>query len=575
METGGYVKLVFIDDDYEVIINKAGKEVPKSSREWKDKVLEKLPAVIELFEDKGYSASDIGIIVRNSREGTNVLNTMIRYSNESSPEKKRKYNYNIVSDYSLTLSNSPAINFIIAVLKVLNIPKDDISLAAMLRFYLLAMGVADAENVSLSLPSLRDGSHGRFPEGWSVFMESVAHVPLFEAVESIISFFRLGEHPWNVAYLNTFQDLVINFSGAKNIDFQSFLDWWDTTGNKNSVVLPANQDAARIFTIHKAKGLEFKVVILPFLSWNDDHDTRHREIVWVKPPDVEPFNELGIIPIRYKRNPPYSIFSDFFRDEKYAAYLDNLNLLYVAMTRAKNAIYGFAAEAPDTYSGISKLLKEAVTSDENSAGESGIILSAFYDNENNVFEFGKIPDQQKIGASNADLISLEYRVSRRPESLKLKLHGENYFITGREDVIHKINYGNLMHLAFQYIDTAEDIPNAVRRLVLEGEIPGSESESMIYRLQELISSPQVSDWFRKGITIIKEADILLPSGVIKRPDRVIIIDKKAVIIDFKFGEENRHYSEQVGQYRNLLTEMGYKEIEGYIWYVDRNKIIRV
>jgi ATP-dependent helicase/nuclease subunit A len=574
-ETGGYVKLVFIDDDYEVIINKAGKEAPKSSREWKDKVLEKLPSVIELFEDKGYSASDIGIIVRNSREGTNVLNTMIRYSNESSPEKKKKYNYNIVSDYSLTLSNSPAINFIIAVLKVLNNPKDDISLAAMLRFYMLAMGVADSENVSLSIPSLRDGSHDRFPEGWSIFMESVAHIPLFEAVENIISFFRLGEHPWNVAYLNTFQDLVINFSGAKNIDFQSFLDWWDTTGNKNSVVLPANQDAARIFTIHKAKGLEFKVVILPFLSWNDDHDTRHREIVWVKPPDVEPFNELGIIPIRYKRNPPNSIFSDFFRDEKYAAYLDNLNLLYVAMTRAKDAIYGFAADAPDTYSGISKLLKEAVTSDENYAGESGIILSAFYDNKNNVFEFGKIPDQQKIGASNADLISLEYRVNRRPESLKLKLHGENYFNTGREDVIHKINYGNLMHLAFQYIDTAEDIPNAVRRLVLEGQIPESESESMIYRLQELISSPQVSDWFRKGITIIKEADILLPSGVIKRPDRVIIIDKKAVIIDFKFGEENRHYSEQVGQYRNLLTEMGFKEIEGYIWYVDRNKIIRV
>jgi ATP-dependent exoDNAse (exonuclease V) beta subunit len=574
-DTGGYVKLTFVDDDYEVRINKAGKEVSKPIRDWEDKVLEKLPAVIELCQDKGYAASDIGIIVRNSREGTNVLNTMIRYSNDSTPEKKKKYNYNIVSDYSLTLSNSSAINFIIAVLKVLNNPKDDISQAAMLRFYLFARGFPDAEDTPLYLASLRDGSHGRFPEGYGNFMERVAYLPLFEAVENIISFFYLGGHPWNVAYLNTFQDLVINFSATKNTDFQSFLDWWETAGSKSSVILPAKQDAARIFTIHKAKGLEFSVVILPFLSWNDDHDTHHHEIVWVKPPEAEPFDELGIIPIRYKRNPPGSIFSDFFRQEKYAAYLDNLNLLYVAMTRARDAIYGFAAEKPDANSGISRLIKEAVTSDENPAGDSGIILSGFYDDDQKVFEFGEIPDQQKMSAAKTDLVSLEYKVSQQPESLRLKLHGENYFIAGREDVIHKINYGKLMHEAFECIDTAEDIPAAVRRLVLEGQIPGSESESMIYRLDELISSPQVSEWFKPGNTVLKESDILLPSGAIKRPDRVILKNGKAVIIDFKFGEENKHYAEQVGQYRNLLTDMGYKEIEGYLWYVDRNKIIRV
>ncbi|MCX6334491.1 MAG: UvrD-helicase domain-containing protein, partial [Bacteroidia bacterium] len=122
-DTGGFVKLEFIDNDYEVVINKSGKETKKPSKDWKDKVLGKLPAVIELFQNKGYSAGDIGIIVRNSREGTNVLNTIIQYSNDCSAEKKKKYNYNIVSDYSLTLSNSPAITFIISVLKVFNNPK--------------------------------------------------------------------------------------------------------------------------------------------------------------------------------------------------------------------------------------------------------------------------------------------------------------------------------------------------------------------------------------------------------------------------------------------------------------------
>jgi ATP-dependent helicase/nuclease subunit A len=574
-DTGGYVRIEFIDNDFETVVNKSGKETEKPSKDWKEKVLEKLPSVIELFQDKGYSASDIGIIVRNSREGTDVLNTMIRHSNYSPDEKKSRYNYNIVSDYSLTLSNSPAITFIVSVLKVLNNSSDGVSRAAMLRFYLLATGSPDAENVPLDLNALRDGSHGLFPEGYGEFMERASHMSLFEAIENIINFFGLGAHAWNVAYLNTFQDLVVGFSGTKDTELKSFLDWWETTGTNKSVVLPANQDAARIFTIHKVKGLEFRVIILPFLSWNDDHDTHHREIIWVKPPDTEPFNELGIVPIRYRRDPPVSIFSDFFRQEKYSAFLDNLNLLYVAMTRAQDAIYGFAAEKPDKNSGISKLLRDALTADRNPAGKRGIEMSAFYNAEHRKFELGEIAERKKSPATGNFLQTREYKVCQRPDSLILKLHGENYFIATREDVASRINYGRLMHRAFEFIDSMEDIPGAVGRLVLEGLIPLSESESMTYRLKELISMPEVADWFLPGNRILKEAEILLPSGMIKRPDRVIIRDKKAVIIDFKFGEENAHYPEQIGQYRELLTGMGYTQVEGYLWYVDRNKITKV
>jgi hypothetical protein len=142
-------------------------------------------------------------------------------------------------------------------------------------------------------------------------------------------------------------------------------------------------------------------------------------------------------------------------------------------------------------------------------------------------------------------------------------------------VATRINYGKLMHRAFEYIQVPEDIPGAVERLIIEGLIPGSESEPMKYRLKELISTPAVSDWFKPGNVIMNEAEILIPSGDRKRPDRVIIYEGRTVIIDFKFGEENTHYKEQIGQYRNLLTGMGYREVEGYIWYVDRNKITKV
>ena len=574
-ETGGFVRIEFVDNDYETVKNKAGKDVEKPVRDWEDKVLEKMPSVIEYFQDSGYSASDIGILVRNGKEGTAVLNSVINYSNNCDSEKKIRYNYNIVSDYSLTLSNSPVITFIISVLRVMNNPKDDISRAAMLRYYLLSTGKPEAESAPLSVSVLRDGSHGFYPEGYSTFMNEASHLPVFEAVEGIISFFGLGKHVWNVAFINTFQDLVISSSATVSSDMQSFIDWWETAGCKNSVVLPANQDAAKIYTIHKAKGLEFKVVIIPFISWSDDHETYHHEIIWVKPPDIAPFSDLGIIPIRYRRDPPDTIFNGYLRQEKYSAYLDNLNLLYVAMTRAREALYGFAAEKPDANSGISGLLMEALSSDRNPAGKDGINLSDYYDKSRKIFEYGDVIKCAKSPVPAKDLIQTEYKVSRRPGSLKLKLHAENYFIKSHDEVAGRINYGKLMHRAFEFIETRDDIKDSVSRLILEGLIPASESEQMAYRLEELISAPAVSDWFKPGNKVIREAEILIPSANIRRPDRVILSEGKAIVIDFKFGNENAHYAEQVGEYCRLLSRMGYKATEGYIWYVDRKKITKV
>ena len=130
-----------------------------------------------------------------------------------------------------------------------------------------------------------------------------------------------------------------------------------------------------------------------------------------------------------------------------------------------------------------------------------------------------------------------------------------------------------MHEIFEGINTPADISVAVRKLVLEGKLAEEESAGIEKRVNEMISKPQVLDWFMPDNQVLKEAGILLPTGVTRRPDRVILKNKKTTIIDFKFGEENSHYSEQVNQYRNLLLDMGYQNIEAFIWYVDKDKIV--
>src|SRR5450759_2483251 len=194
---GGCVRLEFIPNENEL--------------NWQEIVLERLPDVIEAFQDNGFNASDIGIIVRDGKEGALILKTLIDYNNKCSPEKRSRYNFNAVSNDSLLLSNSPVIIFIISVISVVTDPEDYIGRAIMLRFYLMAIGNEDAEKISLLSAELIQRSREFFPDGYEDFLDRIRQMPLFEATESIISFFRLGDYSWNVAFLNTFQDYIVSF----------------------------------------------------------------------------------------------------------------------------------------------------------------------------------------------------------------------------------------------------------------------------------------------------------------------------------------------------------------------------
>ena len=130
-----------------------------------------------------------------------------------------------------------------------------------------------------------------------------------------------------------------------------------------------------------------------------------------------------------------------------------------------------------------------------------------------------------------------------------------------------------MHEVFEGINTPSDIPAAVRKLVLEGKLAEEEAAGIEQKVVDTISNPQVTGWFSQDNKVLNEAGILLPSGITRRPDRVIFKNGKTTVVDFKFGVENSHYLEQVEQYRKLLADMGYKDIDAFIWYVDKNKIV--
>jgi CRISPR/Cas system-associated exonuclease Cas4 (RecB family) len=568
---GGFVRLEFVEAPAD---ETGGTRTAASGRKWRESVLEKLPGVLESFQENGYKASDIGILVRESKDGADVLKAIARYADNVPPDLRKKYNYNVVSNDSLTLSNSPAVKFLIATLNVMIDGSDLISRARMLRFFLMSKGDENAESAPLYGDTLLDKNNTYFPAGYPDFLERVSLMPLFEITENIISFFGLGDYPAHVPYLFAFQDLILNFSGRRSHGIQSFLDWWETTGKYKSVVLSPGVDAAMVYTIHKSKGLEFKVVIIPFMSWNLDHKTRHQPILWIKP-DTRPFSASGIVPVRYKKDLEETIFADSYAREKVSSYLDNLNLLYVAMTRAIDAIWGFLPDEPGKTDSMAGKVKEALVTGNSETGEQEAFLAKHYNSDTRVFEMGTIPRVNSAFTGDPAMECHNYAVSRKPASLRLKLHGENYFARGSDAVRQKINRGNILHEIFAGINTSDDTRLALSRLVIEGKLSEDESASLALRLETLISGEPVSGWFKPGNIVMVEAVILLPRGQVRRPDRVIIEGNSATLIDFKTGVEVNHHLDQMNEYLSLLDEMGFKNTKAFLWYIDINKIVRV
>ncbi len=554
----GYVRIEFLDNT--------------DGSLWQETVLKKLPSIIEMVQDKGFHASEIGILVRDNKEGALVLKEIINYSLSCPEEKKNHYNYNIVSGESLLLVNSPAVNFLIAVLMILDNPMDMISRALMLRYYLLATGIEDAENVPLNAEDLVEYSSGFFPEGYNEFLNGLRHMPLWNVTEMTISFFGLGSYSFNAAYLNSFQDIVLNYASARNPGITSFLEWWELEGIKKSIILPEQLDSMKVLTIHKSKGLEFRIVILPFISWNLDHKSFHSNILWAVP-DSQPFNKLGIVPVRYKGDLADTIFADQYYEEKYSAYLDNINLLYVAFTRAVNAIIGFAPDKPRPDNRIAAVIKNAITFQEENHMAPDMCLHNYFDPETRLFELGIMPEVHSENVKTEILKIKGYHVDDSTRLLKLKLHWENYFgpdITGARE---RINYGKIMHEIFGEIITSDDVWQAVRKKVIEGIIPEVEEEQIRVKIENLINQPVIKDWFEKGNIVLNETSVLMPGAVTKRPDRIILKDGETTIIDFKFGDESPQYLGQIRQYKKILTEMGYKVTRAYLWFVDVDKIV--
>lgn len=528
---------------------------------FKDEATKICLSKIENLIEKGYKYKDICILVRKKDEAILITNALLsgHYLNNPIP---------VVSNESLVLSNSIAVNTIISqinsIIKSTNLV--DISYIFLYQ-NIFDRSRSNADNIvdtslDIDLTSLDNIKS----------LQELKGLPLLNLVELLIQRLPQEQQSNESVFLQTLIELTSEFIQNNGSDPISFIEWWENEGQNKTVPIPEEQDAVRVMTIHKSKGLEFNAVLMPFISWELD-DVRHQEIIWCE----DPFTKLDNIPVQYSKSLLKTYFSDKYITEHLHRFVDNINLLYVAFTRAKKYLFCSSPEYKKGLSKVSDLLFLSF-SDQSfiEAFQTKNISSELIWN-NQEFQFGKISSSKNNSKDNSKS-EVEFSSIALPQ-LKLYDYSKRISIVVDSDnlmsteIQNQINKGKIMHRAFEYIHTKDDVASSVKQLIIDGLIKQEEQIKFEKDINQLLSNDKVEDWFKPGLKVLTESSIISKHGTYI-PDRVIIDNDKIIVIDYKFGEKHsQSHFRQVNHYVNLIKKMGYLNVSGFLWYAFDNKII--
>ena len=545
------------------------------NNEYQESVLEHTVEYVRELIDAGVSQKDIAILVRYN----NHIPLIAQYFLENLPE------VSIVSDEAFRLEASSAVCLMIQALHLLLHPDDQLTKAAIVKTWLCTVQGKELTDDQFMIAGNNLDEY--LPEAYIGHFDELLTLPLYELAEKIYAIFQLHRLEGQGAYLCAFYDHLANYVNENTTDIQSFLTEWDENLSKKTIQSDET-NGIRLISIHKSKGLEFDHVIIPYCDWTLEKYSDN--IIWCKPNEA-PFNDLPIAPIDYSPKMMGSIYEKEYLHEHLQNTVDNLNLLYVAFTRAAKSLYVVGKRgAKNSRSALIELCLPLVAESMPEAQLEGM--------ENNeaaiVFEYGtcqtsqpELPSQNNEKESSNPFLqkSEAISVSIRTYDSKVNFRQSNRsrdFIEG-EDIDQQRRYiqaGSILHEIFSTIQTEKDIPEALQRLQFEGILYDEEmtAERITSMLRKRLSDPRVASWFSPRWTLFNECTILsVEDGEVHehRPDRVITDGNEWIVVDFKFGHPDPEYHTQVRQYMDLLSSMGHQNIKGYLWYVYSNKIEEV
>ena len=526
-----------------------------------DKIFQQIEEQLDNLTQAGVEQTDIAILCRYSSQ----IAAIAEWFATNRPE------YRMISSEAFQLASSVSVRILINALRWLTDKTNNVALAQL-------VWERECEIVKSGLPFdslMAHGLEAYLPKVFLDELESLRHLPLYELTEKLYSILELERIEGQDQYVMTLFDTICQWVSRNPGEPSAFLTEWDEKLYKTPI--PATDaNGIRLLTIHRSKGLEFHTVIVPYCNW-EVIDYRHNERIWTTP-TVDPFKGMPLLPIGFSKSLANSVFNEEFKQEAGLQTVDNLNLLYVALTRATSNLIVLSPQGKGTT--MTDVLIYAL---------SAAFDCIPHDQNIYIYERGQImPHQEKESETTDNPFELrptaqDLQLRSYPINARFRQSGESIrFVHSADDPDDRqeeyIQTGKLLHSLFAAIRTTQDINPQVDSMLSQGLIETSKKADEIRKMITThIDASGVQSWFDGSCTLFNEASIIYRDGGVlqtRRPDRVMIRpDGSAVIVDFKFSREREEYLYQVREYMDLLRKMGYPQVEGHIWYVYTNKII--
>jgi ATP-dependent exoDNAse (exonuclease V) beta subunit len=539
---GGYVNISFLPKLEDLEENFDDEPLEKSDLY----VLATLNTIQNCLQ-QGFEYKDIVILTRKRSQGIAIANYLT--------EQKIP----ILSSETLMIANATEVRLIIHLLKYLQ-NSNDIDSKANFLYYL-------AENAQDQLPI-----HDFIAKGMSIEIESefenwlencnvnlnfsnIRKKALYEAVEIIISKFLNPKR--STAYVQYFLDIVLERDIRNQAGISDFLSYWDNNAHKFSISSPEGTNAVRIMTIHKSKGLEFPVVIFPFAE--EDYNRKPKSKLWLTAEE----EIFGLPKVLIDNSKAIEGFgeeaSEVYNQKKQEELLDNINVLYVALTRAEEQLFVISAMNLD---------KDKIPRKNNMSSffTNYLIQENQFDENQLEYEFGnKIKlSKSEIHVDKTKIISLVSDVLN-PKNIKIAQREALMWGTHQQK---SIEFGNVVHEILSFVKTKTDVELAITKAIENGLITTNQINTVKKSIQDIVNHKDLQDCFSDNNQVLNEQTIIQKEGKTIKPDRMVINNNNEVhLIDYKTGLHQSKYQMQLENYQTAIEKMGYKVTKKSLIYI--------
>lgn len=538
-ERGGSVSLTFCDKSMEI-----------------DAVLKAIEEVVEA----GASYSDIAILVRSNSTGGDIANAL---TDKGIP---------VITDDSLRVKGALTVRRIVSLMAYVDNPQDTI------RSFL-------ARSLDVDLPA-----------GWTNLVDLAENI-----FRSLCKSDDQQQIKGETLHIQSFFDYLQDYVSSEGNNLRGFLHQFDA--DDPAIASPSSGDSVRVMTVHKSKGLDFNYVIIPFV----ENVTFYKSSNYWSVPQLgdTPLEGVaeGVYDVCLSKSSETTLFADSYRKEAFLQLVDNMNIIYVAMTRAVLGMHVIAKTLPKT--AMTAIAQE----DASGLKDFSQMLWWYASSRKDVnhiqeeierFDFGKMvdfrefhsdkpatdvfpistfgslpsfplnPSVQAVEADNTDV--------RERGRLKFSADSVDFFSPQGDAGISASNRirGVVLHDILSQVSVPSDLQKAVNQALSNGEITVSEAPEILSLLSERVAEGLQRGWFpSEGARILNETSIVDTDGQVYRPDRVVDYGDKVIIIDYKAGEHQKKYERQIGCYARIWRDMGYSDVSACLWYLGTGTVIQL